>query len=180
MNEQISSLNSEEMYRIKNRVEDKKIKLACESIKFSINLMIKIDASIERKIMEETHYNDLAEENVVYHNIKSCDISIEKLNDLLIKIKMFLNVLKMVSKYLNEEIECSTDTQQTYFSKLKLIVDSLISKLVTKSSVFIKNLTTHKLNEERKLCKNSDSLFPCHKYSDSTVNSENGEHSLII
>jgi len=169
------------MFKIKNSVEENKIKLACDSIKFSINLMIKIDASIERKIMEETHYNDLAHENVVYQNLKSSDISIEKLNDLLIKIKMFLKVLKMVSKHLNEEIECSTDTQQTYFSKLKLIVDSFISKLGTKSSVFIKNLTTNKKqNEDRKLYKNSDSLSPCHKYSVSTVNSENGEHSLII
>ena len=180
MNDPTSSVNSEEMSKIKNKIEERMIKLACESIKLSLNLMIKIDACIERKIMEETQFDNLTYENVVLQNLRSSDISMERLNDLLIKIKMFLKVLKMVSKNIHEEIESSTESQQTYFSKLKQIVDSLISKLATKSSLFVKNLTTHSQNDDGKLCKNSDSSFPCHKYSDSTVNSETGEHSLII
>jgi hypothetical protein len=178
--ESASFQNFEEMSILKNKIHERKIQLSCEAIKFSINLMIKIDDSIDRKIYEETLSENLVHNDVVYLNLKNKDMSTEKLNDLLIKIKMFLNIIRLVSKYLHEEIENSGETQQIYFSKIKVIVDNLISKLFTKSSALIKNMSRFSQNDNRKHCKSSDSHFACHKYSDSTLNSETGEHSFII
>lgn len=169
------------MSTFKNKIHQRKFQLACESIKISLNMMMKIDDWMEKKIDEEFKNENNSNLNFMMESLRDDCVEIQRGSDLFLKIKIFLQIIILVSKYLTEDIENSVETKRIYLIKVKTMVDRIISKMYARSSNMLKKM---KINSEfgNKKLKTMDSDHSYHKYSVSTVSSERceDENNLVI
>jgi hypothetical protein len=121
----------EELFAIREKlsvVQREKTALVCQSIKFSTKIMNKILTAIEK-------VTDVSNGQGILHSSQPAD--------LLMKIKIFLKITRLITEQVNVEVSQSQGPENQFFSMIKIFTEKIQSKLYNLSNDLIKRLLSN-------------------------------------